>query len=208
VDEDGQEMGPAVGTGTSKKNITWEKNHSHRTSRLIAWCKANEDARIKLFSDSGKDAKEQGRKKKQSGTSKDTYYLQLANAIFSKDEDPEVQLLFQKDPKSFIKPIQSVRKVSILASLFCVFIPWPLNRCFRLKKKYNEFNKDLKMTGAGKTYEELQQEPEMKSLISESQSCLSGYHCTHLSHSPDRNEASSISLVARPSRLVEDKSSI
>ncbi|KAJ8581291.1 hypothetical protein M405DRAFT_847137, partial [Rhizopogon salebrosus TDB-379] len=34
-----------------------------------------------------------------------------------------------------------------------------------LKKKYNEFNKDLKMTGAGKTYEELQQEPEMKSLI-------------------------------------------
>jgi len=33
--------------------------------------------------------------------------LQLANAIFSKDEDPEVQLLFQKDPKSFIKPIQS-----------------------------------------------------------------------------------------------------
>jgi hypothetical protein len=107
VDEDGQEMGPAVGTGTSKKNITWEKNHSHRTSWLIAWCKANEDACIKLFSDSGKDAKEQGRKKKQSGTSKDTYYLQLANAIFSKDEDPEVQLLFQKDPKSFIKPIQS-----------------------------------------------------------------------------------------------------
>jgi hypothetical protein len=40
VDEDGQEMGPAVGTGTSKKNITWEKNHSHRTSRLIAWCKS------------------------------------------------------------------------------------------------------------------------------------------------------------------------
>jgi hypothetical protein len=107
VDEDGQEMGPAVGTGTSKKNITWEKNHSHRTSWLIAWCKANDDARIKLFSDSGKDAKEQGRKKKQSGTSKDTYYLQLANTIFSNDEDPEVQLLFQNDPKSFIKPIQS-----------------------------------------------------------------------------------------------------
>jgi len=87
--------------------ITWEKNHSYCTSWLIAWYKANEDAHIKLFSDSGKDAKEQGRKKKQSGTSKDTYYLQLANAIFSKDEDPEVQLLFQKDPKSFIKPIQS-----------------------------------------------------------------------------------------------------
>jgi len=107
VDEDGQEMGPAVGTGTSRRNIIWEGTRSHRTSRLIAWCKANDDAHIKLFSDSGKDAKEQGRKKKQSGTPKETYYLQLADAVFSNDEDPEVRLLFQKDRKSFINPVQS-----------------------------------------------------------------------------------------------------
>jgi len=55
-----------------------------------------------------------------------------------------------------------------------------------LKKKYNKFNQDLKMTGAGKAYEELQQEPEMESLISESPSYLSSIH---LSYSPDRNEA-------------------
>ncbi|KAG2142016.1 hypothetical protein BD769DRAFT_1316937, partial [Suillus cothurnatus] len=73
------------------------------TSQLIAWCKANNDAHIKLFSDSVKDAKEQGRKKKQSGTPKETYYSQLANAIFSNDEDPEVWLLFQTKPGALIK---------------------------------------------------------------------------------------------------------
>lgn len=92
---------------TKKVSILWEKTHSARTSRLIAWCNANEDARIKLFSDSSKEAKEQGRKKKQSGVSRDAYYLQLADAIFSIDEDPGVRQLFQNDPKAFIKPVQS-----------------------------------------------------------------------------------------------------
>ncbi|KAG2135036.1 hypothetical protein BD769DRAFT_1352934, partial [Suillus cothurnatus] len=77
------------------------------TSWLIAWCKANDDAHIKLFSDSVKDAKEQGRKKKQSGTPKETYYSQLANAIFSNNEDPEVWLLFQTKPGTLIKPVQT-----------------------------------------------------------------------------------------------------
>ncbi|KAG1758725.1 hypothetical protein EDD22DRAFT_747832, partial [Suillus occidentalis] len=118
---------------------------SARTSRLIAWCKANDDACIKLFSDSVKDAKEQGRKKKQSGSPKETYYAQLANAIFSNDEDPEVRLLFQTNPSAFIKPVQT--------------------RFGTLKRKYNEFNKSLKQTGAGLTYDELQKNPQTKTLI-------------------------------------------
>lgn len=93
---------------TKKVTIFWDKPpHRAHTSRLIAWCKANEDARIKLFSDSAKDAKEQGRKKKQSGVPKETYYQQLAHAIFSNDEDPQVQLLFQANPQAFIKPVQT-----------------------------------------------------------------------------------------------------
>ncbi|KAG2337325.1 hypothetical protein BDR05DRAFT_1005139 [Suillus weaverae] len=63
-----------------------------------------------------KDAKEQGRKKKQSGSPKETYYAQLANAIFLNDEDPE-------------------------------------------------FNKSLKQTGAGLTYDELQKNLQTKALI-------------------------------------------
>ncbi|KAG2054278.1 hypothetical protein BDR06DRAFT_884472, partial [Suillus hirtellus] len=110
--------------------------------RLIAWCKANNDACIKLFLDSVKDVKDQGRKKKQSGIPKETYYLQLASSIFSNDEDPETQLLFSQNPNAFIKPVQTQFRI--------------------LRKKYNEFNKALKQSGAGMTYEDLQKDPETK----------------------------------------------
>ncbi|KAG2342727.1 hypothetical protein BDR05DRAFT_885856 [Suillus weaverae] len=131
---------------TGKKcTIHWEGVCSARTERLLAWCKENADARIKFFSDSSKDAKEQGRKKKQSGTLRDTFYLQAAQAVFSNDEDLEVQRLFKEDPKAFIKPIAT--------------------RFGMLRKKYNEFNKDLKQSGARKTYAELQEDPKVKSLI-------------------------------------------
>jgi hypothetical protein len=40
-----------------------------------------------------------------------------------------------------------------------------LIRCFRLRKKYNEFNKELKQSGARKMYAELQEDPTMRSLI-------------------------------------------
>ncbi|KAG1718888.1 uncharacterized protein EDB91DRAFT_1066158 [Suillus paluster] len=74
-----------------KCTIHWEGVHSAHTECLLAWCKENEDAHIKLFSDSAKDTKEQGRKKKQSGTSRDIFYSQVAQAVFLNDEDLEVQ---------------------------------------------------------------------------------------------------------------------
>ncbi|KAG1719484.1 hypothetical protein EDB19DRAFT_1971918, partial [Suillus lakei] len=132
-----------------KCTIHWEGVRGARTECLLAWCKENEDACIKLFSDSAKDAKEQGQKKKQSGTSRDIFYSQVAQAVFSNDEDLEVQPLFKEDPKAFIKPVSTQSLI----------------RCFRLKRKYNEFNKELKQSGAGKTYAELQEDPKMKSLI-------------------------------------------
>jgi hypothetical protein len=54
-----------------------------------------------------KDAKDQGRKKKQSGILREAYYLQLVTSIFSNDEDPEMQLLFSQNPNAFIKPVQT-----------------------------------------------------------------------------------------------------
>ncbi|KAG1721745.1 hypothetical protein EDB19DRAFT_1835333 [Suillus lakei] len=108
-----------------------------RTCQYGPWEEENEDARIKLFLDSAKDAKEQGQKKKQSGTSRDIFYSQVAQAVFSNDEDLEFQPVLAQS----------------------------LIRCFRLKRKYNEFNKELKQSGAGKTYAELQEDPKMKLLI-------------------------------------------
>ncbi|KAG1747753.1 uncharacterized protein EDB91DRAFT_1245242 [Suillus paluster] len=68
-------------------------------------------------------------------------------AVFLNDEDLEVQQLFKEDPKAFIKPVST---------------------CFgTLMKKYNEFNKELKQSGAGKTYAELQEDLQMNSLIND-----------------------------------------
>lgn len=69
---------------TTRKPIQWEKAHSAHTSRLIAWCRDNEDSRIKLFLDSVKDAKDQGRKKKQSGIPKVQFgqWLWVQNSWF------------------------------------------------------------------------------------------------------------------------------
>ena len=51
---------PSKVQGPKIPTIQWEKWYSARTTRLIEWCKLNDDARIKLFSDLAKDAKEEG----------------------------------------------------------------------------------------------------------------------------------------------------
>ncbi|KAG1826385.1 hypothetical protein DFJ58DRAFT_738457 [Suillus subalutaceus] len=122
---------PVISPAPNTKNklaIHWEGAYSARTSRLIAWCKANDDACIKLFSDSVKDAKEQGRKKKQSAAQK-------------KHTTRSLQMLYFQMTK--ILKLDSERS----------------------KRKYNEFNKSLKQTGAGLTYDELQKNPQTKTLI-------------------------------------------
>ncbi|KAG2136464.1 hypothetical protein DEU56DRAFT_756364 [Suillus clintonianus] len=139
---------------TARKPVQCEKAYSTRTSWLIAWCKANEDTQIKLFSDSVKDVKEQGRKKKQGGAPRETYYLQLARAVFKNDEDPETRLLFEQNPQppGFHQACpDTVWKMSTPEKYY------PL--CFRLKKKYNEVNKSLKQSGAGMIFEDLQTDP-------------------------------------------------
>jgi hypothetical protein len=53
-----------------------------------------------------------------------------------------------------------------------IYIILLLIGCFRLKRKYNEFNKSLKQTGAGLTYDELQKNPHTKTLIGGLFSCM------------------------------------
>jgi hypothetical protein len=88
--------------------IYWDtEKTSARTSRLIEWCKINTDARLKIFSDSAKDAKEEGRTRQQMSKQKSTYYQQLAAAVFENDEDTKVRDYFQANPLAFVKPIQN-----------------------------------------------------------------------------------------------------
>ncbi|KAF9226096.1 hypothetical protein BS17DRAFT_814988 [Gyrodon lividus] len=106
--------------------ICWEGTpaFSAHTTKLIEWCKKNESARIKLFSDSTQDAKEAGQKKEVSGVSKEDYFQQLAKQIFVNDSNQS-----QSHPHLFTTRI---------------------NCCIQdLCKKYNKVNHKLGQTGAG-----------------------------------------------------------
>ncbi|KAG1751729.1 hypothetical protein EDB19DRAFT_1903674 [Suillus lakei] len=101
---------PPASTGSAPAlkmhTIHWEKKNSPRTARLIEWCKINQDAQLKIFSNSAKDAKEEGCTHQQMTTQKNTYMQQLAAAVFTDDEDPKVREYFQAHPLAFVKPIQ------------------------------------------------------------------------------------------------------
>ena len=89
-------------------SIQWDKKNYHpRTAHLIKWCKINEDACLRIFSDSSRDAKQEGHPHQQLTTQKNTYLQQLATAIFENDEDPIIREHFHANPLQFVKPVQS-----------------------------------------------------------------------------------------------------
>ncbi|KAG2741253.1 hypothetical protein P692DRAFT_20956464 [Suillus brevipes Sb2] len=151
--------------------IYWEKRYSARTSRLIEWCKANDEARIKLFSDSAKDAKDEGRLRQQMSTKlfsdsakdakdegrlrqqmstqKEKLHPAAGCCDFTNDEDPAIRVLYMMNihlSSSNLSKVGSSRM---------------------LRKKYNSVNKDLGKTGAGlQSIEELDADPRTKNLLS------------------------------------------
>jgi hypothetical protein len=106
-----QSASPPISAGSEDwskpPTIHWDKKNSPRTAHLIEWCKVNQDARLKIFSDSAKDMKEEGRTRQQMTTQKNLYLQQLTAAIFQNDEDPKVKEYFKVHPLAFTKPIQS-----------------------------------------------------------------------------------------------------
>ncbi|KIM66823.1 hypothetical protein SCLCIDRAFT_52758, partial [Scleroderma citrinum Foug A] len=62
-----------------------------RTTRLITYCKDNNDFHLKLFSDSTEEVNQQGRTRRQLGTSHNNAYQTLTRAVFEHDCDPELK---------------------------------------------------------------------------------------------------------------------
>ncbi|KIK74929.1 hypothetical protein PAXRUDRAFT_106561, partial [Paxillus rubicundulus Ve08.2h10] len=112
---------------------------SARTTRLIEWCKENESAWIRLFSDSTQDVKDAGQKKEVSGVSKKDYFQQLARQIFTNDTNHE------------LKTYSQIESIAVFKS--------------NLRKKYNEDNSKLGQTGAGMSYEDLVVDPLKSNII-------------------------------------------
>ncbi|KIK76036.1 hypothetical protein PAXRUDRAFT_171046 [Paxillus rubicundulus Ve08.2h10] len=69
--------------------------------RLVEWCQQNPSAHLQLFSDSTQGAKEEGRHKEQAHQTKNTYYVQLAQAIFAEDKNPEFCAYSKSAPATF-----------------------------------------------------------------------------------------------------------
>ncbi|KAJ7642519.1 hypothetical protein B0H17DRAFT_836452, partial [Mycena rosella] len=100
-----------------------------RIERVIDWLETNVVDRQKLFSDSSKEAAEEGRKKRVAKGSKSVYYTAMAKAVFSVDHNDKLRDAVQTKLDELGKSIENVLT--------------------RLKSTYKEFNAELGQTGAG-----------------------------------------------------------
>jgi hypothetical protein len=78
-----------------------------RTERLLDWLDENPEDRQKLFSDSSKDAKEEGRRKRVAKNTKTEFYKKIATYIFSVDDDSSVRGDFHASPGNYSKSVDN-----------------------------------------------------------------------------------------------------
>ena len=105
---------------TKISHISWSfPEHADRTTRLITYCKDNNDFRLKLFSDSTEEANQQGRTRHQLGTSCDNAYQTLARAVFEHDRDPDFKQAAVSHPTLFVGPIKRRFNMYVEHFIFC-----------------------------------------------------------------------------------------
>jgi hypothetical protein len=97
---------PADTPPRAPARVVWDK-YPMRTERLLDYLDAHPDVAIKLFGDSTKTAKSEGRLKLTAKSNKATAYLQLADGIFSIDEDPNVRSDFTANPNKYAKAVDN-----------------------------------------------------------------------------------------------------
>lgn len=99
---------PATDTLTLKApaRIVWDK-YPERTERLLDYLDTHTDVAIKLFGDSTQAAKSEGRSKLTAKSNKGTAYLQVAEGVFSIDDDEAVRADFLKNPSKYAKAVDN-----------------------------------------------------------------------------------------------------
>jgi hypothetical protein len=78
-----------------------------RTERLLDWLEENPVDRQKLFSDSTKDAKDEGRRKRVAKGTKSEFHKLIATFVFSVDADKEVREDFAANPVNYMKSVDN-----------------------------------------------------------------------------------------------------
>jgi len=113
---------PSEGPKTNKRprarRILW---NADRTERLLDWLEDNPEERQKLFSDSSKDAKSEGRRKRVAKSTKAEFHKMIAAAIFSVDPSADVCADFCANPVNYTKSVDNyiIRYVFYLRYVLC-----------------------------------------------------------------------------------------
>ena len=84
--------------------ISWT---TARTERLLDWLEENPMDRQKLFSDSTKDAKDEGRRKRVAKGTKGEFHKLIANYVFSADADKGVRDDFAENSGKYTKSVDN-----------------------------------------------------------------------------------------------------
>ena len=78
-----------------------------RTECLLDWLEENPVDRQKLFSDSTKDAKDEGRRKRVAKGTKSKFHKLIATFVFSVDADKDVREDFAANPGNYTKSVDN-----------------------------------------------------------------------------------------------------
>ena len=99
---------PITDTFTLKitARVVWDK-YPERTEHLLDYLDAHPDVAIKLFGDSTQTAKSEGHSKLTAKSNKASTYLQVADGIFSINDDAAVRADFGTNPNKYVKAIDN-----------------------------------------------------------------------------------------------------
>ena len=86
--------------------VVWDK-YSECTERLLDFLDTHLEVAIKLFSNSTQTAKSEGHYKLTTKSNKAAGYLQVADGIFSIDNDPGVRADFVINPSKYAKAVDN-----------------------------------------------------------------------------------------------------
>ena len=86
--------------------VVWDR-YPERTERLLDYLDAHVDVAIKLFGDSTQAAKLEGCSKLTAKSNKAATYLQVADGIFSIDDDAGVRADFATNPNKYAKAVDN-----------------------------------------------------------------------------------------------------
>ena len=98
------QLPPASSKVRRMMRISWT---TARTERLLDWLEENPADRQKLFSDSTKDAKEEGRRKRVAKGTKSEFHKSIAQFVFSVDADKGVRDDFAVNGGNYTKSVDN-----------------------------------------------------------------------------------------------------